>query len=127
MIRRPLAVVILGLLFIITGAAGLLRDWLPILSDGRAHLDAELAAEGTAMLTLIWSVRALAVAGGVGLIGGRRWARPLLVVWMLFHIGVGGLHSAAMLLTHVVIFALLGWLLFRPSVSAWLVGGTSMT
>ena len=120
MSRRPIAVLVLGTLFIVTGAAGLLGDWLPMLTRGRAHLDAELAAEGPAMLALIWTVRALAVVGGVGLLTARRWARPLLVAWMVFHVGVGGLHSTAMLLTHVVIFAALGWLLFRPAVTQWL-------
>lgn len=119
MSRRPLAVLVLGALFIVTGAAGLLGDWLPMITEGRSHLDLELAAEGPAMLALIWFVRALAVVGGVGLLTARRWARPLLVAWMVFHIGVGGLHSTTMLLTHVVIFALLGWLLFRPAVTRW--------
>jgi hypothetical protein len=71
------------------------------------------------MLALIWAVRAVAVVGGVGLLTARRWARPLLVAWMVFHVGVGGLHSMAMLVTHVVIFAGLGWLLFRPAVTQW--------
>jgi hypothetical protein len=120
MSRRPLAALVLGALFIVTGAAGLLGDWVPILIHGRSHLDVELAAEGPAMLALIWAVRAVAVVGGVGLLTARRWARPLLVAWMVFHVGVGGLHSMAMLVTHVVIFAGLGWLLFRPAVTQWL-------
>jgi hypothetical protein len=122
MSRPPLGAIVLGCLFIATGAAGLLRDWLPVLTDGRAHLDAEIAAEGAVMLALIWTVRALAVVGGAGLLAGRGWARPLLVAWMLFHIAISGLHSIAMLLTHVIIFAALGWLLFRPAVTKWLSG-----
>jgi hypothetical protein len=76
--------------------------------------------EGVGGLALIWSVRLLAVVGGIGLLGGAPWARPLLAAWMLFHIGVSLLHSVAQLVVHAVVFAVVTYLLFRHSSSTYL-------
>jgi hypothetical protein len=117
---RPRGLTIVGWLFIAVGSIGLLVDWLPLLTTRAAQQLADLMVEGVAGLALIWSVRLLAVVGGVGLLGGARWARPLLAVWMLFHIGVSLLHSVAQLVVHAVVFAAVTYVLFRPSSSGYL-------
>ena len=117
---RSRGLTIVGWLFIAVGSIGLLVDWVPLLTARAAQHLADLMVEGAAGLTLIWSVRLLAVIGGAGLLRGAGWARPLLAAWMLFHIGVSLLHSVAQLIVHVVVFAGVTYVLFRPSSSAYL-------
>jgi hypothetical protein len=102
---RPRGLTIVGWLFIAVGSIGLLVDWLPLLTTRAAQQLADLMVEGVAGLALIWSVRLLAVVGGV---------------WMLFHIGVSLLHSVAQLVVHAVVFAAITYVLFRPSSSGYL-------
>src|SRR5262249_35814894 len=118
--RRPVAITISAWLFILVGAAGLLKDWLPLLTDASRQLD-KLKADGWGDLGPAWTTRLLAIVGGVGLLGGHNWARWLLVAWMVFHIGLSVLHSVPELLTHLVIFAPIGYLLFRPPAESFFV------
>ena len=117
---RPRGLTIVGWLFIAVGGIGLLVDWLPLLTARAAEHLSDLMVEGVGGLALIWSVRLLAVVGGVGLLGGAGWARPLLAAWMLFHIGVSLLHSVAQSVVHAVVFAAITFVLFHPSSSAYL-------
>lgn len=113
--RRPLSITLIGWLFIIVGAVGLLKDLGPFLISPMQQLT-KLKADGLGDIGPAWTSRALAIVGGVALLGGRNWARWLLVAWMLGHIGLSLFHSAAELLTHLVIFAPLLYLLFRRAV-----------
>ena len=63
----------------------------------------------------------VAIVGGLFLFKGQNWARWLLVLWMAFHIVVGALHGLGPLLTHVVIFSVVLFFLFRRTASAYLV------
>jgi hypothetical protein len=114
---RPRGLTIVGWLFIAVGSIGLLVDWLPLLTTRAPQHLSELMVEGIAGLALIWSVRLLAVIGGAGLLRGAGWARPLLAAWMLFHIGVSLLHSAAQFVVHLIVFAAISCVLVRPSSS----------
>ena len=62
--ERPLSVTLAGLLFILVGAGGILKDVIPLAGSDRPAAMAALQAEGPAGLTLIWGVRLLAVVGG---------------------------------------------------------------
>ena len=115
--RRPAAVTVVAWLFIATGALGLVKDWLPLLGSNAAQHAAGLRAEGAAMLALIWSVRALAGVGGVGLLKRLNWSRWLLIAWMVFHAALSAGHSVGALLMHCAIFTLIGYVLFRPESS----------
>jgi len=119
--RRPIAITIIAWLFILVGAAGLLKDWLPLLTDASRQL-ASLKADGWADLGPAWTSRLLAIVGGVGLLGGRNWARWLLVGWMVFHIGLSVLHSVPELMTHVLIFAPILYFLFARSAEPYFHG-----
>lgn len=79
----------------------------------------KLRADGLADIGPAWTSRALAIVGGAALLRGRNWARWLLVVWMLAHIGLSIFHSATELLTHSVIFAPLLYLLFRRAIEPY--------
>lgn len=116
---RPRGLTIVGWLFIAIGSIGLLIDWLPLVTARAAQHLANLMVEGVAGLALIWSVRLLAVIGGAGLLRGAGWARPLLAAWMIFHLVVSVLHSVAQLVVHVVAFAVVTYVLFLPSSSAY--------
>jgi hypothetical protein len=112
--RPRLVVIVIGWLFITVGALGLLRDWLPLLTPQAAQHAAALRAEGAAMLALIWTVRGLAIVGGAFLIRGAPWARWLLAGWMAFHVALSAGHSFQALALHVLIFAGIAYVLFRP-------------
>lgn len=103
-------------LFILVGAAGLLNDLWPLVTPAAAQQLAKLKADGWADLGPAWTTRALAIVGGIGVLGGHNWARWLLLAWMLFHIGLSVGHSWPQLLMHTVIFAPLSYLLFRRSI-----------
>jgi hypothetical protein len=105
--------------FIIVGAGGILKDVLPLLGPDRADAFRGLAGEGLLGLTLIWGIRLLAVVGGVFVLRGCNWARWLLVAWMALHIGISLFHSPLEAAMHVVIFAGLAFLLFRPTASKY--------
>lgn len=120
--RRPHSVTIIGWLFIVVGAAGLLNNLWPLLTADAAAQIEKLKADGLADLGPAWTSRALAIVGGVGLLRGAGWSRWLLAAWMLFHIVLSLVHSWPQLMLHVAIFAPLFYLLFRRSVRAYFSG-----
>ena len=106
--RRPLSIVLFGLLFIVTGSAGLvyhLADFNP-----RHPFQPELI--------LVSLVRILAIVGGLFLLLGHNWARWLLIAWMAFHVIISFPHPQQ-LIVHGLLFALLLYILFRPPASAF--------
>lgn len=118
--HRPVLLTLAAWAFILVGAGGILKDIVPLAGPDRSAALAALRFEGPLGLAFIWSVRALAVAGGVAVLRAHNWGRWLLAAWMIFHVGISLFHSPGEAAAHVVIFALLGWVLFGPSTSAWL-------
>lgn len=114
--RRPLILVLAASAFILVGGGGILKDVLPIVA-GAEEARSGVLAEGVPMLALIWSIRALAVVGGVGVLRGHAWARWLLAAWMVLHVGISLQHSVGETAAHLAIFAVLSWALFRSPVS----------
>jgi hypothetical protein len=112
--RRPLLLTLAAWAFILVGGGGILKDLVPLVAGGPGARAAVLG-EGAPMLALIWCIRGLAVAGGVGVLRGHPWSRGLLVAWMIFHVWISLQHSMGEAAAHVAIFAVLGWALFRPS------------
>jgi hypothetical protein len=110
--RGGLLRIIAGL-FAVVGVAGILRGLWPFIQPGAAAEAAGLGREGFAELGPPLASSLAALAGGIGLFRGRRWASWLLVAWMVFHIGLSALHSWQELLIHVAIFAPVGYVLFR--------------
>jgi hypothetical protein len=107
--RRPLAIAVLGWLFIATGTLALLY-----------HLS-EFSSQHPFNKELIWVcvVRVLAVIGGAFLLRGHNWARWLLTAWMAFHIVLSIFHSPVELVMHILLFGTIGYFLFRPQSSAY--------
>jgi hypothetical protein len=92
-------------------------DWWPLFTPRAAEQIARLKADGFAYFGPAWASRALAVVGGVWTLRGMNWARWLLVIWMVFHIGLSAMHSLTQLLLHCAIFAAIGYVMFRPTTS----------
>jgi hypothetical protein len=60
-----------------------------------------------------------AVIAGVYMLRGRNWARWLAVAWIAFHIILSAFGQVRELVMHVVMAALIVWLLFRPESARW--------
>lgn len=116
---RPRTITLVAWIFIAAGAAGLLKDLWPLATSHAAEQLAKLRADGWLDLGPAWSLRALAIVGGVALLQGRNWARWLLAAWMLVHVGISMAHSTAETLAHLALFTPLSFLIFRPAVSAF--------
>ncbi len=101
------------------GVAGLLNDLWPLVTAHAGEQLVKLRADGWRDLAPAWSLRALAIVGGVALLYGRNWARWLLAAWMLAHVAISLAHSTAEVLMHLAIFTPLAFLLFRPAVDAF--------
>lgn len=111
--RRPVTIIVISFLFILLGALTLINAaWDTISTDQRLT---DLQHHWMIYLSAV-----AAIAGGVFLFKGQSWARWLLVAWMAFHIVVGALHGIGPLLTHVVIFSVIIFFLFRRPASTYL-------
>ena len=97
--KRPWAVSVLGLLFILAGAVGLLYHLL------RDKLSLELA--------LISLLRLLAVIGGSFLLLGRNWARWLTVAWLAVHVMLSAFHSLEQMAAHLALLVIVAYFLFK--------------
>lgn len=97
--KRPWAVTVLGLLFIVAGLVGLLYH---VTQD---KLNWELA--------LISLLRLLAVIGGIFLLLGRSWARWLTVGWLAVHVVISAFHSMEQMAAHAVLLVIVAYFLFK--------------
>ena len=112
--RRPLAITVVGWLFIAVGAVGLTYHLLP------QQLAGFKARHGTdAELVWVCAVRAVASLCGVFLLRGCNWARWLLAAWMAYHVALSLFHSAMEVVVHALLFGVVGYFLFRPQASAY--------
>lgn len=107
--KRPVVILVIGLLFI---AIGLYDIWLGVnpLTSRQAHLASDDL--------LVASIGLVAVVGGIWVLRGHNWARWLLVAWMAFHVALS-IRQPYALLGHVVIFGLIVAGLFYPAASAY--------
>jgi hypothetical protein len=106
-VRRPLAVIIIGWLYIAAGVIGI------------AYHATEIHTLVEPELILALTVRALAIVCGVFLLRGHSWARWLAVVWMAYHVVLGAMHEVFQLVMHALLLIVIAYFLFRPRVSAY--------
>jgi len=107
--KRPVFVLVIGVLFI---AIGLLDIWLG--GSPLASKPAHLASDDL----LVASIGIIALLGGIYVLKGHNWARWLLAAWMALHVALS-IRQPYALLGHVVIFGLLLAGLFHPAASAY--------
>lgn len=107
--RRPLWVLIIGVVFI---AIGLSDVWLGVapLTSKPAHLAGDDL--------VVSSIGATAVVGAVYVLKGHNWARWLLTAWMTLHVALS-LRQPYALLIHIVIFGLILAGLFHPAAASY--------
>lgn len=107
--KRPLSVTIIGCIFVVTGAIGLAYHI--------TEFKTQHPFENRVLLILL--VRLIAIFGGVFLLYGHDWARWLLLVWIAYHVILSAFHTMPELITHILLFVVIGYFLFRPPVSAY--------
>jgi hypothetical protein len=106
--KRPLAVTIIGWLFIVAGLTGIIYHAPEWKTNG---IDQET----------IWAffVRVSAIVGGIFTLKGSNVARWVLVIWIVYHVVLSFYHSTAEIVTHIAftILVLLG--LFNSKASEY--------
>jgi hypothetical protein len=117
--KRPISITIIGWIFIITCAVGIISQVVSAVKvvgnvDGGMSTTVDLPLTG-----LVLAVRLLGLIGGVFLLRGHNWARWVLVVWMGFHVVHSATHSIREMIVHVVFFVVLVCFLFGPKASAY--------
>lgn len=100
--KRPLSVTIIACLYIAAGVIGLAYH-LPEFRANPFEYDSILGS-----LT-----RLTAIVCGVFMLRGHNWARWLALVWIAYHVVMGGLHSWRDLLFHSLLFAVFAYFLLR--------------
>jgi len=112
--KRPLSVTIIGCIFIAAGVIGF------------AYHVPEFKTLHPFPYEIVWgfSVRLLAVLGGVFVLRRHNWARWLLLAWIAFHVILSAFHSLSELIVHGLLFAVVVYVLFRPRASAYFRGAS---
>ena len=114
---RPISITIMSWLFIVFGVIALIAGLWPLIHMNGAQRLADFEKHWMVHLS-----RSTQIVAGVFILKGRNWARWLLVVWLAFHVIVGALHSTFHFVTHVVVFAVGMYLLFRRNANAYFRG-----
>lgn len=104
--KRPVAVVIVVVVYLLVGVMGFVYHFNELTAG---HPDA-IAIELTELT---------AVIAGVGLLMQKDWARWLALAWVLFHVIISLFHPLRELLIHAALCILIAWLLFRPATAGW--------
>lgn len=99
--QRPLPVTLVAVIYILSGAVGLVYH----------------AAHPAWDPEFLWVevLRLAAVVAGVFMLRGRDWARWCAVAWMAYHVVLGAFHDVAQFAVHAVFLVILAWCLFRPA------------
>jgi len=107
--KRPLAVLLIGCVYIVTGAAGF-----------AAHFS-ELNARHPFENDVAWVelVSLIALVSGAYLLRGHNWARWLALAWMGFHVILSIFHTRTELGVHALFFAVLTYFLYRPAATRY--------
>jgi hypothetical protein len=102
--KHPLPVVLVSILFILTGCIGF------------AYHVREFFDPSYNPYELIWTliIRILAVVSGVFLFYGFNWARWLAIIWLIYHVVLSAFHTTSELIMHIVFLLLVSILLFIP-------------
>jgi hypothetical protein len=103
--KRPLPVTIIALVYIFTGAVGLVSH----LANVRFQRPFEYDIVGIAAVSLI------ALMCGIYMLRGHNWARWGALAWMAFHVVLSAFHPWLQLAMHCVFLAAISYFLFQPA------------
>jgi hypothetical protein len=100
---RPFSVTAISLLIVAAGAAGFVY-----------HIK-EINLQHPFQNDVMWvaPIRLIAIVCGIYMLRGHNWARWLTMIWLGFHVAIGGLHSLGEFAFHAVLFAMIAYILFR--------------
>ena len=104
--KRPIAVTLIALLYVVVGVAGVVYHF--------PELKAQAPDSGWVELTSL-----LALVSGVFLFLGHNWARWLALAWIAFHVVISAFHNLREFGMHVLLCALIGYFLFRAAVGTF--------
>ncbi len=106
--KRPLAVTIIGWVYIAVGAIGFAYHAPEF---GQQPFQSEI----------VWVelLRLLAIVAGVYILRGRNWARWVTLAWMAIHVIVSAFHSLMQFAFHAVFFAILTYFLTRAATNRY--------
>jgi len=107
--NRPLAVTIIGWVYILTGAAGLLYHASDLLSPHPFRFDA----------VGVEAIRLVAIVSGAFMLRGRDWARWLALAWIACHVVLSAFHGWPQFAVHAVLCAAIAFFLFRPNAAQY--------
>jgi hypothetical protein len=107
-VRRPLSVTLTGLLFALSGAAGIVY-----------HAPEWMAARAAGEPLWALAVRLLALLAGVFLLRGASWARWWALLWLAYHVVLSAFHTRLELIVHAAFFVAIAWVLLRPPAAAY--------
>jgi hypothetical protein len=114
--KRPLAITLVALLYIATGAGGMVSH----LNDMRQHpFEADM----------LWAslVALIAIVAGIYLYRGSNWARWLALAWIIFHVILSAFNSWSEMLIHALLCAVITYFLFRPASDQYFNGSKPQT
>src|SRR6185295_13640580 len=103
MTKRPVAVLLVSLLFIVAGSIGLIYHSRELIWAVRSSAGSQPDWRELIEIAVITLVRALAILTGVFMLRARNWARWLCVAWLAFHVIVSIWHSKFSLLFHLML------------------------
>jgi len=107
--RPPVAVVVVSVIYLITGIVTLIFHSLEASRTPRLESD----------IFWILLVCLLAVVAGAFMLRGYDWARWLALAWMAFHVALSAFHAMRELAVHSLMLVLFAYLLFRPESRSW--------
>ena len=110
--KRPLSVILISLLMIVTGAVTTVFHGMEAMKDHPLGYDSILAI----------LVSVLAVIAGVFMLRARNWARWLTLAWLAFHVILSAFHILREVIMHSLILAVIAFFLFRPAANRWFRG-----
>lgn len=110
--KRPLSVALIGYLFILAGATGLIY-----------HIR-EFDPRHPFAFDSLWVplIRVVAIVAGAYILQGKNWARWLALLWMLFHVILSAFHPINELVVHVLLLAVFAYFLLRPQSAEYFRG-----
>jgi hypothetical protein len=102
--KRPIAVIVIGCLYIATGVIAL-----------ASHLT-DFKPQHPFQYDIVWMalVNLTAIVCGAYLLRGHNWARWLALAWIGFHVALSIFHPPIELLVHSLLFIAVLYFLFRP-------------
>jgi hypothetical protein len=114
--KRPLAVSIIGFVYIVTGAIG-----------ATYHL-IRFKVQHPFQYDIVWVelVNLVAILCGVFMLRGRNWARWLALAWIAFHVVLSVFHTLSELAIHSLFCAALAYFLFRPAATRYFGAGRTL-